>query len=316
MNKLVSIIMPAFNAQNTIAISIDSVLNQIYRNWELLIVNDGSTDATRKVIDTYSDPRIRVFTKENGGVSQARNFGLDRINGEFVAFIDSDDLWKKDKLEKQVEFFDNYSSDTGLCFTKIHGFLERENFSFPMQNFELCIERDNYHNLLIYDYIPTLTVILRRDVVNQVGYFDESLRGTEDWDYWIRVAKTYKIIYINEVLAYYRVQAVSLSSDKQRHADQEWKVIQKAVLNDPMIPDRIKELSILFWATKLTYWHLRNLKFNKAFNTFVINLVIKPPSFLNTLVLINWVIRYVWARLFIRNFRKQSFSESSFRDIL
>ena len=119
---LVSILVPTYQRGTLIAEAIDSILAQSYQNFEAIIVDDGSTDETREVVARYHDPRIKYFYKENGGLSSARNFGLDRSNGEFIAFLDSDDIWLSWKLAAQIELF-HQRADVGMSWTDMSSFV-------------------------------------------------------------------------------------------------------------------------------------------------------------------------------------------------
>lgn len=118
-NKLVSIIMPAYNSENYVSEAIESVCKQSYKNWELLIVNDGSTDQTSNILNDYAqkDSRIKVFHRNNQGVSAARNYALDQISGEYVTFIDSDDAYHRDRLQKMLQIFEEHD-DVQIVFAR------------------------------------------------------------------------------------------------------------------------------------------------------------------------------------------------------
>ena len=122
--EMVSVIMPAYNSEKYVSEAIESVCNQSYQNWELLIVNDGSTDHTPQIIDKYSDkdPRIKVFHRKNEGVSMARNVGLNQSRGNYVTFIDSDDVYHAERLERMVEVFEQYT-DCDIVFSRHEEFI-------------------------------------------------------------------------------------------------------------------------------------------------------------------------------------------------
>ncbi len=221
---LVSIIMPAYNAEKTIKESIQSVLEQTYQEWELLIVNDGSMDNTVSVIESYDDKRIKLINQKNGGVSNARNNALRQANGVYIAFLDSDDLWLETKLEKQLQFIKQ--NDLQFVYTKSYSFTNDSNdikkyFSFVNLKFK------NSEEILIYDFIPILTVLFHRDILKEIGYFDESLQGTEDWDLWIRILQKYEIGFIKEYLTKYRIIGTGLSQNFSKHFIEEEKVLAK-----------------------------------------------------------------------------------------
>ena len=128
---LVSIIMPAYNAENSLNNAIDSILNQTYKNWELIVVDDGSTDYTLKKIEEYSklDSRIKSYPNpSNVGVSETRNNGIKHVKGNWIAFLDSDDIWHPDKLEKQIDFIQKTNAE--FVFTAVE-YIDEKGVPFP-----------------------------------------------------------------------------------------------------------------------------------------------------------------------------------------
>ncbi len=223
---LVSIIMPAFNAEKTILESIESVLSQTYRNWELIVINDGSLDRTSAVVLAINDERLRLIEQENGGVAKARNNGINNAKGEYIAFLDSDDLWLEDKLEKQVSVL--VVGKHVMCYSKTWCF--RDSLNQISDSFvNIAMNFEDKDKILIYDFIPTLTVLISKEVLDEVGCFDETLRGTEDWDLWIRVLQKYEAIYLEEFLAKYRMSKTGLSGNLEKHIFEEEKVWEKHI---------------------------------------------------------------------------------------
>lgn len=221
---LVSIIMPAYNAEQTISESIESVLKQTYQNWELLVVNDGSTDNTSNIVNFFNDARIILIEQVNGGVANARNNALKSANGKYIAFLDSDDLWLEEKLERQIKKLLETNSvmvhSKTLCFG-----------SNPVKTTDCMVHVElNFEDkekILIYNFISILTVVVAKSVIDEIGYFDEELKGTEDWDMWIRILQKYNIVYIDDFLTKYRVSSSGLSGNLQKHFIEEQKVWDK-----------------------------------------------------------------------------------------
>lgn len=284
---LVSIIMPAYNAEKTIKESIESVLTQTYQNWELLIVNDGSKDNTSSVVSSYDDVRIKLIEQVNGGVANARNNGLQKAQGEYIAFLDSDDLWTIDKLEKQINYFQE-NIEVGLVYTDRKCFFENVDKAFDCEYKESIDIDDNYLRLLIYDYIATLTVMIKREVIVNVGLFDKELFGTEDWDLWIRIAKKYKIGHLKERLAYYREHDGGISKNFDRHSVEERKVIEKHVLNNS-IEKKVINLSLWVWYKKSLIHSLKQLKIINALNFFVKMFLLRPFSIQNIFFIFQYI---------------------------
>lgn len=218
--------MPAYNAEKTIVESIESVLRQTYINWELIIVNDGSKDSTTAVVLAFNDERLRLIEQENGGVANARNNGIYNAKGEYIAFLDSDDLWVEEKLERQIGTL--IGGKYKMCYAKtwcFGGNLNQTTDCFV----NVALDFADRDKILIYDFIPILTVLIANDVLDEVGYFDETLHGVEDWDLWIRVLQKYEAIYSDEFLAKYRISSTGLSGNFEKHFMEEEKVWMKHI---------------------------------------------------------------------------------------
>lgn len=286
MNDLVSIIVPVYNSGSTLKETIDSVLTQTFTNWELILVNDGSIDNSLEVINNYNDTRIQVFTQNNQGVSVARNFGISKAKGNFVAFLDSDDLWSKDKLKKSIRAInsDNYA----MVYSDIKIFYKHIDDSESYKYREPIEEKDDYLRLLIYDYIPTLTVIIRKTTLEHVGLFDINLNGTEDWDLWIRITKLNKIKYIPEPLSYYRYSEQGLSKDRDKHLIEEKKVLKKHVYENDSIPVHIKRKAKWVWLKKNFFNSIIKKNFFKALFNYLQMVYLMPTNFHN--------ISIIWRR--------------------
>jgi glycosyltransferase involved in cell wall biosynthesis len=207
----VSIIMPAYNASATIAESIRSVLNQSYANWELIIVDDGSRDNTVYIANNFAEKEKRIVLlklSRNGGLSNARNEGWRIARGEFIAFLDSDDLWHEDKLEKQIRFHQQ-NPNIGISHTDFKSFKDGKVIRRPLRGF-VHLRKYKYGKLypeICYkNSIGVLTVMVRKSLLESVDGFDVSLWGLEDQDLWIRIAmKNNEFGYIDESLALYRI---------------------------------------------------------------------------------------------------------------
>ncbi len=292
--------MPAFNAARTIRASIESVLAQTYSDWELLVVNDGSTDNTVEVVAQFDDQRIRLITQPNQGVAVARNTGMRAGAGAYIAFLDSDDLWHPTKLEKQVSAFERSDDRVGLVYTKHRGFIEEVSSSFSMDIDAAIGYRDDWQRLLIMDYVPTLTVMMRSSLTAKVGYFREDLRGTEDWDYWIRIAKSSRLVRLNEELAFYRISPNSLSRNKDRHAVEELKVLDRHLAPASNVPAQVRHMAYLFWYTKKIRHQLAERSLRKVLNSLNGMIRLRPAYLRNYYWITRWAFSYVVARILLR----------------
>lgn len=219
----VSIIIPVHNAEKFIGKTIESVLNQTYKNWEMLIFNDKSKDNSLKIIKKYSekDERIKVVdSKENVGVVAARNKLIEIATGEFIAFLDADDYWKQNKLEKQIKFM--RKNNALISCTEYTRVTEDE----KEINDIIIKEIITYEDMLKNNYLGCLTVIYN---ANKLGkrYFKERKKN-EDYVLWLEIVKETKIIFgLKENLAFYRVLNNSRSSNKIKVAKDRWEVYRK-----------------------------------------------------------------------------------------
>lgn len=219
----VSIIIPVYNAEKFIGKTIESVLNQTYKNWEMLIFNDKSKDNSLKIIKKYSekDERIKVVdSKENVGVVAARNKLIEIATGEFIAFLDADDYWKQNKLEKQIKFM--RKNNALISCTEYTRVTEDE----KEINDIIIKEIITYEDMLKNNYLGCLTVIYN---ANKLGkrYFKEREKN-EDYVLWLEIVKETKIIFgLKENLAFYRVLNNSRSSNKIKVAKDRWEVYRK-----------------------------------------------------------------------------------------
>ncbi|MGY4384241.1 teichuronic acid biosynthesis glycosyltransferase TuaG [Pedobacter sp. UYP24] len=218
-NPKVSIVMPAYNSRVHIVESIRSVIDQTYQNWELIIIDDGSSDDTFAIVDDISktEPRIKLSKQKNQGIGATRNNGYKLSSGSWVAFLDHDDLWQARKLEQQIEvsisnpslnvifsggwFFFNNNLEELTEYRTIYGAFN---------------SKEMYLKQLEENYIATLSIMVKRSLIEEIGPWDERkiIQGCDDYDYWFRMAKAKAIFYgINEHLFYYRKHDNNYSND-------------------------------------------------------------------------------------------------------
>ncbi|MED1467215.1 teichuronic acid biosynthesis protein TuaG [Bacillus salipaludis] len=220
----ISIITPSYNASKFIEKTINSVLMQTYQNWEMIIVDDCSTDDTPDILNRYAeeDERIRViFSKENGGAAIARNLALQHAQARYVAFLDSDDCWKPDKLERQLTFMqknDYAFTFTGYEFISNDGVLLNKYVSAP--------EKITYEDMLKNTIIGCLTVMIDRRKVGRIQM--PNIRTRQDLAMWLAILKKgFNAYGLNENLADYRIGNPSISKNKWKAAKMNWFVYRK-----------------------------------------------------------------------------------------
>ena len=210
MKYPVSVIMAAYNAAATIEASVRSVLEQSMENIELIVVDDGSIDETRAVLEGIDDPRIRVISQDNAGPSAARNRAVAEARGEFVACIDADDLWAADKIELQVQAL-RATPEASVAYGWVDIIDSQSRFAYSDQR--VTHEGNVYAELLHTNFIFSgSNTMIRKSVFERLGGFDESLRAVEDWEFHVRLAAEYEFVGIPRVLVRYRQAPGSLSS--------------------------------------------------------------------------------------------------------
>jgi len=200
----VSIILPTYNREHLIGFAIQSVLNQTYSDFELIIIDDYSEDKTDRIVETFNDVRIQYVKHDhNSGVSIARNTGIEQAKGKYIAFLDSDDEWLPEKLEKQLQVF---SSEPKVAV--VYSWLQIQKDSQDQHNKAIRLSKHRgyiYGDLLYTNFVGTpSTIIVKRECFDSGIRFDPNLRCCEDWDVWLKLAKYYQFEVILEPLVKYR----------------------------------------------------------------------------------------------------------------
>lgn len=231
----VSVVIPTYNRAHLILEALESVFAQTHQEYEVIVVDDGSTDNTREVLAPFLH-RIQYVWQENQGISGARNRGILLSRGRYIAFLDSDDRWLPEKLAKQVVYLDAHPKVGLLCCGLWRYEIgkeetrERRPQGFP-KNFEELLQGPNF--------IPTSTAIVPRDCFSKVGLFDPALPPIEDWDMWLRLARQYKMHCLDEILAEHRLHPTNTTKDLVRVYEGYRRFYAKVLkLYGRMIPDR------------------------------------------------------------------------------
>jgi glycosyltransferase involved in cell wall biosynthesis len=208
----ISVIIPAYNAERTIRETIESVQQQTLQDFELIVINDGSNDRTLEVVQNINDKRLNIFSYENGGLPTARNRGMSKANGEFIAFLDADDLWTPDKLELQLAALKQHP-EAGVAYSWTYFMEEKgESLSFH-QSIRYSFEGNVYANLLVSDFIHSgSNTLIRRQAIDSVGEFDPALKSCEDWDYWLRLSARWPFVLVPKYQILYRRSSGAMSS--------------------------------------------------------------------------------------------------------
>lgn len=210
---MVSVIIPTYNREETIKRAVDSVLEQTYSDFELIIVDDASTDSTRQIISEYKDSRIKYLKIESRhGANHARNVGISNAKGEYIAFQDSDDVWYPDKLEKQMKILLE-ESEVDIVFSRyLHHLANGRMTLVPNKNYTAALLQDKMESILAgNNVIGTPTLVVRKRCFDKTGMFDEMLPRFQDWEIVIRFVQEYKIRFLDEALvdAYEMKESIS-----------------------------------------------------------------------------------------------------------
>lgn len=228
---VISVVIPAYNSEKTIKETIESVLNQIFTSFELIIINDGSQDSTIEVITQIQDSRIKVFSYPNAGGNVSRNRGLHHAVGEYVSFLDADDIWTPDKLQFQLNALqENLSAKVAYSWTD---YID-ENGEIVLSGTHFTANGDVYEKLLVTNFLENGSnpLICRKSLI-ALGGFDESLGAAQDWDMWLRLACKFYFVCVPSVQILYRITANSVSSNLVRQENASLQVLKKAYQQRP-----------------------------------------------------------------------------------
>ncbi len=238
---LVSVIIPAYNAEAFIEKTLKSVLSQTYQNLEVLVVDDGSYDRTPEIIKSIAqqDKRVVLLQHKNAGVAAARNLGIEKSQGEFIAPIDADDIWYPENIEKQVQCFLASDPSVGLVYSWS---VDIDQDDVPTGIFRAAkIEGEVYVTLVGHNFIGNASSsMIRRDCFQQVGGYncqfkEQDAQGCEDWDLYLRIADSYQFRVVPEFMVGYRKMTNSMSRDYTKMAKSHTLVMQAVRQKHPEI---------------------------------------------------------------------------------
>jgi len=248
-SPLVSIIINCYNGELYLKETIDCVLHQTYKNWEIIFWDNMSSDNSSKIVKSYADKRIKYFkSSEHSRLGKARNEAIRYASGEWCAFLDCDDLWTVDKLQKQISMIKH--NNIGLVYGGISVFSSRIKHNAIWSN-RMIKSKNNLTNnlpegeifdkLLQYNFIPLVSAIFRRDLFNQIGGISEHMEIAEDYDLFVKLSYLTRVCAVQEVIGYYRVHEYNLSIGKQ---EQDFSETLEIVSRYLPLPSAIKALKI------------------------------------------------------------------------
>lgn len=225
----ISIILPTYNRKHCIKRAIDSVLNQTYKDFELIIVDDGSTDGTEEYIASMQELKIRyIYNTKNVGTSEARNIGIRAANGEYIAFQDSDTVWVENKLEKQVTYMNSLDSRVGMIYSPYKRIYPEYSIVYPSLDVPIAEKNgDILRFLLEHPLVDTPTMMIRKNVLSEVGGFNSEMKALEDYELSIRIASKYHVNIIDEIFVLSYSQEDSLSNNHEKYMQGAFFLLQK-----------------------------------------------------------------------------------------
>jgi glycosyltransferase involved in cell wall biosynthesis len=257
----ISVIIPAYNAESFIAETLNSVLTQTHRDLEVIVIDDGSTDQTPKIIEKIAreDARVCLVLQQNAGVAAARNAGIRVAKGEWLAFLDADDIWHPEKLEKQLLCFQKSDKTVGLVYC--WSILIKENSDLTGGYIAFSFQGDVGYALTYLNFIGNASApLIRRSVVEDVGGFDFALKeqqaqGCEDWEFYMRIAERYKFNVVPEFLMSYRQQSSAMSRNERSMIKSYTLVMEQWQAKHPELSPKLFR-----WSQSLFYQHISFLQ--------------------------------------------------------
>ncbi len=225
----ISVIIPSYNRAYLISRAVGSVLNQTFRDFELIVVDDCSTDNTVEVVKSFNDKRIRYIRHEkNKGGSSARNTGIKLAKGEYIAFLDSDDEWLPEKIEQQIKILEDTSTNVGVVHTEF--FIKEPDGKTHIAHKNVPVKERNIHRQLLEvegSFVATPTIFIRKICFDKVGMFDENLTRLQDWELMIRISEYFEFIFIDTPLVKVHITDNSISMNQEAYCQSKELILEK-----------------------------------------------------------------------------------------
>ena len=301
----ISVIIPVYNGESTIVETIESVQQQTFSDFELIVINDGSTDQTLERLATVKDSRLKIFSYENGGVSVARNHGIAHATGEFISFLDADDLWTPDKLELQLAALQKQLV-AGVAYSWTCNMSEkRESFELGQS---ISYEGNVYPELLLSNFIANgSNLLIHRQAIESVGKFDPALAPCEDWDFYLRLAARWSFVVVPKPQILYRQSSGSASSKIEVMEQATLKVIDKGFQS--ALPERRsfknQSLAIMYqYLAGICLAHVNNLNDVKQAGQKLQKAIRLHPQILLDRLTQRYLIKCLLMQLVTPNFAK------------
>jgi len=290
MNKdKVSVIIPVYNGEQYLREAVESVRAQTYTQWELICVDDGSADGSNRILSEYADGEsvILIEHRENRGIPAARNTGIEASSGEYIAFLDQDDVWLPEKLEKQMIFLnrpEHRERNAGLCYTNYEMFGDAERGAREMRRYSkdnrLRNRKTNekvYRDLVWSSFIVPSSALVYRHCFDTAGVFDEHIRnGCDDHDMWIRISEHYALAYLDTVLIKVRIHQKNFTNQVRFFSDRLF--ITDKLYSQDTISAGFKRKKDAFVYYRKYYYHFGRSEYDEAFQAIRKAVSLRPYS--------------------------------------
>lgn len=279
---IVSVVIPNYNHAQYISDAIHSVLNQTFRDFEIIVVDDGSTDDSRETVATFGD-QVQYIWQKNSGLSAARNTGIRRARGEFIGVLDADDMYEPDFLSVLVPRL-QADREAGAVYCG-YRFVDASNAPLPQAEAREVPPDRLFQALVDGNFLVPESILVRKRCYDEAGLFDVAFRACEDVDMWLRISKRYKVLGVTNILTRHRILPHSMSTDPSRQTENRLAVIQKhfgrkPAREDEWSEDQRRAYGRAYLASTVEYLQARMA--DRAFDSFY-NMVIACPPLLNQL---------------------------------
>ncbi len=269
---LISVIIPVYNNAYFIAQALDSVLSQSITDIEVIVVDDGSTDESASIVQSYAvrDQRLKYIHQVNQGVAVSRNTGIKQSSGEFIAFIDGDDVWLPDHLKDLLHVMQGHE-EIGLAHANITTISESGEILRTLKRPTELLSGNIFKPLLLRDIFVILsTVMIRRQCCDKVGLFDEALTrlGSEDRDLWLRITFEFKARYVDRIITHYRINSNGLSSNHENMVKGRLYVVEK-LFRESKINQQLRRKAISRIHQDFADYSVAQKQFKKAFPSYI-----------------------------------------------
>ncbi len=292
----ISVVIPAYNAERTISKTVESVQKQTVSDIEIIVIDDGSTDRTLELIQGIQDERLKIFSYKNGGLPVARNRGISRARGEFISFIDADDMWTPDKLELQLAALQQHP-EAGVAYSWTSYFMDgQEESVFPYA--PVFFEGNVYDKLLVNNIVGNgSNILVRRKAIESVGEFEPTLKSCEDWDFYIRLAAKWHFVVVPKHQILYRQSLNAMTSKVEVMEKEALRVIERAYRVAPLEYQSLKNHSLAWVYEYSTQQYLKHstdiIGVNQASHKLWKAIRLHPPILFGDYApnLIQWLIK-------------------------